>query len=83
MSCFTVILTLCADSGYVGGEAAAVSGPAAQQLTQLKFVQISYTSTNPKLSNKDLYPYFMRIISPDNVQATAMIEIVKGKFSIT
>jgi ABC-type branched-subunit amino acid transport system substrate-binding protein len=65
--------------GYVGGQSTDVSAPAAEQLTKLKFVQVSYSSTNPILSNKDLYPYFLRIITPDNVQAKAMIDIVKGK----
>lgn len=65
--------------GYVGGQAADVSEPAATQLTKLKIVQISYTSTNSVLSNKKLYPYFLRIISPDSVQAKAMIDIVKGE----
>ncbi|XP_045209918.2 uncharacterized protein LOC123561535 [Mercenaria mercenaria] len=63
--------------GYVGGQSTDVSAPAAEQLTKLEFVQISYSSTNPVLSNKDLYPYFLRIITPDNVQAKAMIDIVK------
>ncbi|XP_045209914.2 uncharacterized protein LOC123561530 isoform X2 [Mercenaria mercenaria] len=63
--------------GYVGGQATDVSEPAAAQLTKLSFVQISYTSTNPILSDKHLYPYFLRIISPDNVQAAAMIDVVK------
>lgn len=63
--------------GYIGGQPTDVSEPAAVQLTNLGFVQISYSSTNPILSNKMKYPYFLRIITPDNVQAKAMIDIVK------
>ncbi|KAL4228424.1 hypothetical protein ACF0H5_011471 [Mactra antiquata] len=69
--------------GYIGGQSADVSEPAALQLTKLKFVQISYSATNPLLSNKDTYPYFMRITTPDNVQAKALIAVVKqlkGKY---
>ncbi|KAL4228423.1 hypothetical protein ACF0H5_011470 [Mactra antiquata] len=69
--------------GYIGGQSTDVSEPAALQLTKLKFVQISYSATNPILSNKEAYPYFMRIITPDNVQAKALIAVVKqlkGKY---
>ena len=64
--------------GYIGGQATDVSEPVAVQLTRLGIVQISYSSTNPVLSDQTKYPYFMRIVPPDNVQATAMIDVVQG-----
>lgn len=67
--------------GYVGGQAGEVSQPVASQLTILKFVQISHSTTNAGLSNKQMYPYFMRIITADSVQARAIIAIVKGRFT--
>ena len=40
-------------------------------------VQVSYSSTNPILSEEETYPYFMRIVTSDNVQAEAMMEVVR------
>lgn len=72
----------CYIEGYIGGQAAEVSEPVATQLTELKFVQVSYTTTRSSLSNKQLYPFFMRIITPDSVQAKAIIDIVKSKLTV-
>lgn len=34
--------------------------------------QISCCATNPALSNKDSYPYFLRTVPPDSLQARAL-----------
>ena len=65
-------------TGYVGGFASWVSVSAASQLTLLRHVQVSYRSTYPTLGNRLLYPYFMRIVSPDSVQSDALMEVVKA-----
>ena len=58
--------------------ATGVSLPVATQLTKIGHVQVSYASTNPVLSDETTYPYFMRIVTPDNVQAEAILEVVKS-----
>ena len=62
--------------GYVGALGSSISISAAQILTELKKVQISFSSTNPSLSNRELYPFFMRTCTPDQKQAIAIIDIV-------
>ncbi|XP_053382572.1 uncharacterized protein LOC128549591 [Mercenaria mercenaria] len=63
--------------GYVAEYTSTVSMSVAGVLSTLKFVQISYASTSPALSDRDRFPYFMRVVTPDDAQAKAMIEIVK------
>ncbi|KAL3837212.1 hypothetical protein ACJMK2_022583 [Sinanodonta woodiana] len=46
-------------------------------LQQLKFVQISYASTSPALSDRTLHPYFLRVTTPEDKQADAMMKIIK------
>lgn len=41
------------------------------------FVQVSYMSTSPELSNKARFEYFTRTIPSDHHQVNAMVEIVK------
>ena len=69
---------LCLIFGFIGGTHSDVSIGLASILTRTGHVQVSYSSTSPVLSNKDDYPYFLRIVTPDNVQAEAMMEIVKA-----
>lgn len=64
--------------GYIGSFSSGVSLAVATQLTKIGKVQVSYSSTNPVLSDEKKYPYFMRIVTPDNVQAEAMMEVVKS-----
>lgn len=63
--------------GIVGAASSSVSiaiagGPAKTD----KVPQISYSSTNPDLSDKDEYPYFLRVAPPDSVQGVAIANIV-------
>lgn len=63
--------------GYVAEYTSTVSIAIAEALSVLQFVQISYASTSPALSDRNKFPYFMRVVTPDDAQAKAMIEIVK------
>ncbi|KAL3837211.1 hypothetical protein ACJMK2_022582 [Sinanodonta woodiana] len=63
--------------GFVGGLTSTISIKVSEVLQQLKFVQISYASTSPALSDRTLHPYFLRVITPDDKQADAMIRIIK------
>lgn len=63
--------------GYVGGWSSSVSIAVAELTTRLGFAQISYASTAPQLSQRTLYPYFLRTPSSDSSQARAMLQLVK------
>lgn len=43
----------------------------------LQIPQISYASTSSELSDKSRFDYFSRVVPPDNLQARAMVDIVK------
>ena len=63
--------------GYVAGWVSDVSLAVAQILTRDKHVQISYGSTSPRLSDRNLYPYFMRVVQSDLNQGKVMLETVQ------
>ncbi|KAL3837215.1 hypothetical protein ACJMK2_022586 [Sinanodonta woodiana] len=63
--------------GFVGEQASTISIKVSEVLQQLKFVQISYASTSQELSDRTLHPYFMRVTTPDDKQADAMMKIIK------
>ncbi|KAK3592356.1 hypothetical protein CHS0354_000974 [Potamilus streckersoni] len=63
--------------GYVGALGSSVSIASAQVLTQLGYVQVSYASTNPQLSSRNDFPYFMRVVTSDIKQADVMLELVQ------
>ncbi|KAL3885021.1 hypothetical protein ACJMK2_025120 [Sinanodonta woodiana] len=63
--------------GYVGELGSSVSIASAQVLTQLGYVQVSYASTSSQLSSRNDFPYFMRVVTPDNKQADVMVELIK------
>ena len=65
-------------SGIVGAAASAVSLPTST-LLGLRLFQtplVSYASSSAALSNKNLYEYFLRTIPPDNLQSSAMVDLV-------
>lgn len=39
--------------------------------------QISYSSTSSELSDKSRFEYFSRVVPPDDLQAEAMVDVVK------
>ncbi|KAK3607962.1 hypothetical protein CHS0354_006561 [Potamilus streckersoni] len=63
--------------GFIGGLASSISIKVSEVLQQLKFVQISYASTSPVLSDRKLHPYFMRVTTSDDKQANTMMRIIK------
>ena len=63
--------------GYIGGWGSDVSVAVAEVASRLGFVQIGYACTATALSNRSLYPYFLRTSAPDRGQAEAMVQIVK------
>ena len=63
--------------GYVAGWVSDVSLAVAEILTRVKKVQISYGSTSPRLSDRELYPYFMRVVQSDVNQGKVMLQTVK------
>ncbi len=63
-------------SGIIGAAASRVSIPVASLVRLFTTPQISYASSSALLSNRDRYEYFYRTISPDDLQARAMIDVV-------
>ncbi|KAL5010376.1 hypothetical protein ScPMuIL_012681 [Solemya velum] len=63
--------------GYIGALGSGISIPAAETTTRLGYVQVSYGSTSPVLSDRNKFPYFMRLPSPDDKQAPVILSIVQ------
>ncbi|KAL3892173.1 hypothetical protein ACJMK2_004407 [Sinanodonta woodiana] len=63
--------------GYLGDVGGSVSIAAAQVLSLLGFVQISYASSSTQLNDRNEFPYFMRVTTPDDKQASVIIDIIK------
>ena len=62
----------------IGPSRSDVSIPVANILRAFDIPQVSYLSTSPELSNKDIYSYFFRTISSDTFQAKAMVDVVQS-----
>ncbi|KAL3891451.1 hypothetical protein ACJMK2_003713 [Sinanodonta woodiana] len=63
--------------GYLGDVGSSVSIAAAQVLSLLGFVQVSYASASPQLNDRNEFPYFMRVTTSDDKQASVIIDIIK------
>ena len=63
--------------GFIGDVGSSISIAVGELLSRLQFVQISFASTSPLLSDRSKYPYFMRVVTPDDAQAKAMIGIIQ------
>ncbi|KAK3592374.1 hypothetical protein CHS0354_014407, partial [Potamilus streckersoni] len=63
--------------GYIGDIGTSVSIASDQILSQLGYVQISPASSSSGLNDRNEFPYFMRVSTPDNKQARVMIELIK------
>ena len=66
--------------GYVGPYGSTISVASSDALSKFGYVQVSYASTAVSLSDRTTYPYFMRVSTPDDKQATAMIKIIRHSF---
>ncbi len=62
----------------LGSSGSSVSAAMASALTPHKIVQISYASSSPALSDRGLYPYFMRVCASDADQGIALAKLVKA-----
>ena len=62
-------------AGVVGASVSDVSAKVASILQVFQIPQISFQSTSVKLSDRDIYSYFMRTVPPDSFQAEAMVDI--------
>lgn len=58
--------------GLVGGDYSSICMPVNSVASVIHVPQISFGCTNPGLSNKQTYPYFLRTIPPDSIQGLAM-----------
>lgn len=58
--------------GMIGPAYSSVSMPVATVAAVRKVVQLSCCATSPALSNKDSYPFFLRTVPPDSLQARAL-----------
>ncbi|PVD34731.1 hypothetical protein C0Q70_06008 [Pomacea canaliculata] len=63
--------------GYVGAYASGDSMAAADTLTNIgtPFVQVSPASTSPLLKDRSTYPYFMRLVPSDDIQARVLLNV--------
>ena len=62
----------------LGSSGSSVSAAMASALTPTKVVQISYASSSPALSDRSLYPYFMRVCASDADQGLAIAKLVSA-----
>lgn len=62
----------------IGSSGSSVSAAMASELTSTKVVQVSYASSSPALSDRTLYPYFMRVCASDADQGIAIAKLVKA-----
>ena len=60
----------------IGAAYSSVSIPLASFFRLFNMPQVSFTSSSPLLSNRDLYTYFYRTVPPDSKQAQAMIDLI-------
>ena len=64
-------------SGIIGAASSRVSVPVATLTRLFRMPQISYASTSAQLNDRERYVYFHRTIAPDNLQASAMVDILQ------
>ena len=58
--------------GLIGPAYSSVSMPIATVAAVRQIPQVSCCATSPALSNKDSYPFFLRTVPPDTIQARAL-----------
>ena len=66
-----------ATSGIVGASISRVSVPVASLARLFNVPQVSYASTSPLLSDRTRYSYFRRTVPPDNLQVSAIIDLLR------
>jgi len=63
--------------GFVGDIGSSITISMAEVLTRLNHVLISYASTSPSLSNRDAFPYFLRVVPSNSDQVKIMVKLLK------
>ena len=58
--------------GILGGIFSSIALPVAFVSGVVKTPQLAYAASSPRLSDKDIYPFFLRTFPPDLVQGKAM-----------
>ncbi|XP_076469617.1 uncharacterized protein LOC143299956 [Babylonia areolata] len=61
----------------IGSQSSSVTLSALSLLTPLRIPTISYSATSPDLDDRQSYPYFLRPVPSDSLQARALVELVK------
>ncbi|MHA2090218.1 MAG: ABC transporter substrate-binding protein [Candidatus Kariarchaeaceae archaeon] len=64
--------------GIVGAASSDVSKAVALKVKDAEIPQISYFSTDEDLSNKDTYPYFLRVIPPASDQGITLARVLNS-----
>lgn len=62
--------------GFIAAYSSSLSLETARILTEFGYAQVAYATTAAELSNRNEYPYFSRVTTPDKQQAKALIRIV-------
>jgi branched-chain amino acid transport system substrate-binding protein len=62
----------------IGSSGSSVSAAMAAELGPQNIPQISYASSSPSLSDRSLYPYFMRVAASDADQGKAVADLVQA-----
>ena len=62
--------------GIIGATASGVSAQVAGLGRLFEVPQVSYASSSVLLNNRDRYTFFYRIVSPDDLQAKAMVSLL-------
>ena len=64
-------------AGLIGPGSSTVTIQIQNLLSLFAIPQIGYSATSKDLSDKSLYPYFLRVVPSDKLQARAMLDLVK------
>ncbi|XP_064606449.1 uncharacterized protein LOC135471244 isoform X2 [Liolophura sinensis] len=62
----------------IGPEPSSVALPQAQCFSRLNLPQVSYAASSPDLDDRFLYPFFLRTVPSDEVQADLMVKVIKA-----
>nr|KAG5711388.1 hypothetical protein BaRGS_006085 [Batillaria attramentaria] len=60
----------------VGSQSSSVTLNALSVLTPLRMPTVSYSATSPDLDDRDDYPYFLRPVPSDSLQARALVDLL-------
>ncbi|VDI52091.1 metabotropic glutamate receptor 6/7/8 [Mytilus galloprovincialis] len=63
--------------GLAGPYSSSISVAVSNVLSKFGYVQVAYASTAVDLSDRNKYPFFTRVSTPDNRQTQAMMRIIK------